>query len=47
MEQEEVLRQGVLDLRDHKKLGARLTNKAAAQDFRRGVGIITDLVSAF
>ena len=43
-EQEEILRQGVRELRDHKKLGARLTNQATAQVFRHGFGVATDLV---
>jgi len=44
IEQEETLRQGVRELRDHKKLGARLTNQATAQVFRHGFSAATDLV---
>lgn len=45
-EQEEILRNGVLELRDRKKLGTRLTNNATAQVFRNGFNVVTDLVSA-
>jgi len=44
-EQEEILRQGIRELRDHKKLGAQLTNNATAQVFRHGFAAVTDLVS--
>jgi len=43
-EQEEILRQSVRELRDHKTLGPRLTNQATAQVFRHGFGVATDLV---
>jgi hypothetical protein len=43
-EQEETLRQGVRDFRDHKRMGARVTNQATAQVFRHGFGVATDLV---
>jgi hypothetical protein len=44
-EQEELLREGLREFRDHKKLSTRLTNKATAHVFRHGFNIATDLVS--
>jgi len=45
IEQEEILREGVREMRSEKKLGARLTNQATAQVFRHGFNAVTDMVS--
>lgn len=46
-EEEEELRMEVIAVREQRKLGARPTNQAASQDYRRQLESLNDQVSLF